>query len=209
VKGRNMLNKALIIISALSILLCGCGAQPGKKALLKQQGLLCSFETLPSETAIGDFDWETNGYVKLEQIKKYATQGKFSAQAVFSVPVDFMTSTKAARVTSWIAGMTMDINTLTQLKVTDWSQYKKFGVDIYQPDNAQRNLFIQFLDAAGNKYITSRPLLNGKNKLEVVIQDVKDTRVDVSNIVSLTFYLDNKGIDKDVTLFFDNVRLTP
>lgn len=204
-----MLNKALIIISAVSILLCGCGAQPGKKALLKKQGLLCSFETLPSDTAIGDFDWETNGYVKLEQIKKYATNGKFSAQVIFTVPADFMTTTKAARVTTWIAGMTMDINTLTQLKVTDWSEYKKFDVDVYVPDNTQRNLYIQLLDAGGNKYVTLRPVNNGRNKLEVVIQDVKDTRVDVSNIVSLSFYLDNKGIDKDVTLFFDNVRLTP
>jgi hypothetical protein len=204
-----MLNKALTIIFAISILLCGCGAQPGKKALLKKQGLLCSFETLPSETAIGDFDWETGGYVKLEQIKKYATNGKFSAQAIFAVPADFLTTTKAARVTTWIAGMTMNINTLTQLKVTDWGQYKKFDVDIYSPDNTQRTLYIQFLDANGNKYTTFRPVQNGRNKLEVVIQDVKDTRVDVSNIVSLSFYLDNKGIDKDITLFFDNVRLTP
>lgn len=208
-KGRKMLNKALIIFFSISILLCSCGAQTGKKALLKKQGLLCSFETLPSETAYGDFDWETNGYVRLEQIKKYATNGKFSAQAIFAVPVDFMTTTKAARVTTWIAGMTMDINTLTQLKVTDWSQYKKFDIDIYQPDNLQRNLYIQFLDAGGNKYLTFRPLQNGRNKLEVVIQDVKDTRVDVSNIISLSFYLDNRGIDRDVTLFFDNVRLTP
>jgi hypothetical protein len=33
--------------------------------------------------------------------------------------------------------------------------------------------------------------------------------VDTTGIVSLSLYLDNKGVDKDVTLFIDNVRLTP
>jgi hypothetical protein len=202
--------KTVLILSAFTILLFpGCGAQPNKKALLKQQGLLCSFETVPSETAIGDFDWETNGYVKLEQFKKYASNGKYTAQAVFSVPIDFMTTTKAARVASWISCMTMNISTLTKLKVTNWSEYKKFGVDVYVPDNTQRDLFIKLLDANGNEYKTIRQVKNGRNKLEVIIQEVKDARVDTTAIVSLSLYLDNKGIDKDVTLFIDNVRLTP
>jgi hypothetical protein len=203
------LKKVLIIIAASAMLFAGCGAQLNKKALLKQQGLLCSFEIVPSETAIGEFDWDTGGYVKLEQFKKYATNGKFTAQAIFSVPADFMTTTKAARVSSWISGMTMSINTLTKLKVTDWGQYKKFGVDIYSPDNVQRDFFIKLLDANGKEYIATRPIKNGRNKLELVIQEVKDARVDVSSIVSFSFYLNNKGVDKDVTLFVDNVRLTP
>jgi len=209
VNSKNALKKVLIISVFTVALFAGCGAQPNKKALLKQQGLLCSFETVPSETAIGDFDWETNGYVKLEQFKKYATNGKYTAQGTFSVPADFMSTTKAARVTSWLAGMTMDINTLTKLKVTNWSEYKKFGVDVYVPDNTQRDLFIKFLDANGNEYKTVRPVKNGRNKLEVVLQEVKDARIDTTSIVSLSLYLDNKGVDKDVTLFIDNVRLTP
>jgi hypothetical protein len=209
VNPKNALKTVLILSAFTIVLFSGCGAQPNKKALLKQQGLLCSFETVPSETAIGDFDWETNGYVKLEQFKKYASNGKYTAQAVFSVPADFMTTTKAAKVTSWLAGMTMDINTLTKLKVTNWSEYKKFCVDVYVPDNTQRDLNIKLLDANGNEYKTIRPIKNGRNKLELIIQEVKDARVDTTAIVSFSLYLDNKGVDKDVTLFIDNVRLTP
>ena len=186
-----------------------CGAKPNKKAMLKKQGLLCSFEIVPSETAIGEFDWETNGYVKLEQFKKYASNGKYTAQATFSVPSDFMTTTNAAKVTSWISAMTMNINTLTPLKVTNWADYKKFGVDVYVPDNTQRDFYIKLLDANGKEYIAMRPVKNGRNKLEFILQEVKDARIDTSAIISLSLYLDNKGVEKDVTLFIDNVRLVP
>lgn len=206
---KNALIKVLTISVCTAVLFTGCGAKPNKKAMLKQQGLLCSFEVVPSEIAIGDFDWETNGYVKLEQFKKYASNGKYTAQATFSVPADFMTTTKAAKVKSWISGMSMSINTLTKLKVTNWSEYKKFGVDVYVPDNTQRDLYIKFLDANGKEFVTMRQIKNGRNKLEVVIQEVKDARVDTTSILSLSLYLDNKGVEKDVTLFIDNVRLTP
>jgi hypothetical protein len=209
VNSKNALIKVLTISICTTILFAGCGAQPNKKALLKKQGLLCSFEIVPSETAIGEFDWETNGYVKLEQFKKYASNGKYTAQAVFSVAADFMPTTQAAKITSWISGMTMNINTLTKLKVTNWSEYKKFGVDVYVPDNTQRDLFIKFLDANGKEFIAIRPIKNGRNKLEVIIQEVKDARVDTTAILSLSLYLENKGVLKDVTLFIDNVRLMP
>lgn len=205
----NALKKILIIAAVSIILLAGCGAKINKKALLKKQGLLCSFETVASETAIGDFSWETYDYVRLEQIKKYASNGKYTAQAIFSVPADFKTTTQAAKVTSWISAMTLSINTLTPLKVTNWSEYKKFGVDIYVPDSIQRDFFIKLLDANGKEYIAMRPVKNGRNKLEINIQDIKDTRIDTGNIVSLSLYLDNKGVDKDVILYIDNVRLTP
>jgi hypothetical protein len=206
---KNALIKVLTISFCTVILFAGCGAKPNKKAELKKQGLLCSFEIMPSETAIGEFDWETNGYVKLEQFKKYASNGKYTAQAVFSVPADFLTTTKAAKVTTWISAMSMSISTLTKLKVTNWSEYKKFCVDVYVPDNTSRDFFIKLLDANGKEYITKRTLINGRNKLEILLQEVKDTRIDTASILSFSLYLDNKGVDKDVTLFIDNVRLTP
>jgi hypothetical protein len=206
---KNALIKVLIISVCTTLLFTACGAKESKKAQLKKQGLLCSFETVPSETAIGDFDWETNGYVKLEQFKKYASNGKYTAQASFSVPADFMTTTKAAKVQNWISAMSLNINTLTRLKVTNWSEYKKFGVDVYVPDNTQRDIFIKLLDANGKEYIAKKPLINGRNKLEVIIQEVKDARIDTTAILSLSLYLDNKGVEKDVTLFIDNVRLMP
>ena len=202
--------ETLVVIFILFFLIStGCAAKKTTKALLKEKGLLCSFEVTPSETAIGDFDWETNGYVKLEQFKKYATNGKHSAQAIFSIPADFLSTTQAAKVTQWIAGITLSISTLTKLKVTDWSKYKKFGVDIYVPDNKDRDFFIKLIDNYGKEYITTKQIKNGRNKLEIVLDEVKSARINTESIVTLSLYLDTKNEEKDVTLYIDNVRLTP
>jgi hypothetical protein len=183
----------------------GCG--PDLKKERKAAGLINSFEVLPSELSIGDYDLETNGYVKLEQIKKYSSQGKFSAKATFSVPVDFLTTTQAARVDTWISAVTMGINTLTKLKVTEWQYYKKFAVDIYVADQTAPDVFIKLVDMSGNEYLTQRPLKNGRNKLEIVLDDVKNSRVNTSAITSFSIYMDTKTQPKDVVLYLDNIRL--
>ena len=197
-----------IIVFLILVLLVGTGAANKKKSR-KLMGEINSFETLPSDTKMGDFDWHTNGYVKLEQFKKYATKGKYSCQAMFSVPADFLSTTKAAKVTTWISGMTMSIDTLTKLKVTDWSLYKKFAVDIYIPDNKTRDFYIKIIDMSGKEHLSLRPLKSGRNKLEVLLEDVKTARIDLANIVSFSLYMDTKDEEKDVTLFIDNVRLVP
>ena len=202
------INNLFIILFLIAILLVGCGGSNKKKSR-KLMGEINSFETLPSDTEIGDFDWETNGYVKLDQFKKYATKGKYSAQSVFSVPADFLSTTKAAKVKSWISSMTMSINTLTRLKVTDWSLYKKFAVDVYVPDNSTRDFFIKLTDVNGREHVSLRPLKSGRNKMEVLLEDVKNARLDLSNIISFSLYLDTKDEDKDVTLFVDNIRIIP
>ncbi len=199
----------VVILILFFLIFTGCGAKKTTKALLKEKGLLCSFEATPSETEIGDFDWETNGFVKLEQFKKYATNGKHSAQAIFSIPADFLSTTQAARVDQWLAGITLSISTLTKLKVTDWSKYKKFGVDIYVPDEKERDFFIKFVDNYGKEYITTRQIKNGRNKLEVVLDEVKAARINTESIVLLSLYLNTAKEEKDVTLYIDNVRLTP
>lgn len=202
--------KILIVILALFfVITTGCGAKKTVKALLKEKGLLCSFEVLPSETSIGDFDWETNGFVKLEQFKKYATNGKYSAQAIFSIPADFLSTTNAAKVNEWHAGITLSISTLTKLKVTDWSKYKKFAVDIYVPDNKDRDLYIKFIDNYGKEYITTKQIKNGRNKLEVILDEVKSARLNIESIVALSIYLNTAKEEKDVILYIDNVRLIP
>lgn len=207
-----MLKILIVIFVSFFLVFAGCGAKKTTKALLKEKGLLCSFEVIPSETSIGDFDWETNGYVKLEQFKKYATNGKHSAQAIFSIPADFLPTTpttKATKVNEWIAGITLSISTLTKLKVTDWSKYKKFAVDIYVPDNKERDFFIKLIDNYGKQYITSRQIKNGRNKLEIVIDEVKTARINTASIVTLSLYLNTTNEEKDVILYIDNVRLTP
>jgi hypothetical protein len=195
----------MLLFSSL-LFITGCG--PDVKAQRKAAGLLNSFETTASDSAIGDFELETNGYVSLEQIKKYSSQGKFSAKATFSVPVDFLTTTQAARSKdSWVDSVTMGINTLTPLKVTDWSVYKKFDIDVYVADPQAPDLTITLVDAHGNQYTASRPLKNGRNKLELLVDDVKTARVDVAAITSFSLSMDTKNQPKDVVIYLDNIRL--
>jgi len=200
---------SVFIVFAASLF---AAAPPQKKLSrdeLRKKGLLCSFEVLPSETAIGDFDWNTNGYVAISQFRRYATNGKHSCQAVFSVPSDFMPAAQAAKVKSWEAGMTMSIDTLTRLKVTDWSMFRRFGVDVYSADEEERVFYIKFNDVNGREYIASKPVKNGRNRLEVMLKEVKAQRINTSNIISLTLYMDTKDYPSNVTLYIDNVRLIP
>ena len=197
------ISAALLLTSLLFI--TGCG--PDIKAQRKAAGLINSFETTASDAAIGDFELETNGYVNLEQIKKYSSQGKYSAKATFSIPADFLTTTQAARADKWIDSVTMSINTLTPLKVTDWSVYKKFDIDVYLADPQSPDLNIRLVDSHGNQYDTSRPIKNGRNKLEIVLEDVKTARIDTAAITSFSMSMDTKGQTKDVVLYLDNIRL--
>jgi len=206
VKTSNLKLFTALIIS-LVMLLAGCGNKSA--ASQKPDGNITSFENLQSESQIGDFNWETLGYVTLEQFNKYGTNGKFSCKATFSIPVDFMSTTEAARTSSWITAMTINLNTLTPLKVTDWSVFKKFGLDVYTPDTLARNIYIKFNDVNGKEFISLQPLKAGKTKLEVLIEDVKNSRIDIKNITSLSLYLNTKNEPKDVILYIDNVRLIP
>ncbi len=208
-----MKNNALIrlftILLLITFLLIGCGNK-GAQSSRTLNGFINSFETLPSDSAIGDFDLETNGYVNLEQSKKYATQGKSSCKAVFSVPVDFVSTTQVAKMQSWIAGITMSINTLSKLPVTDWSLFKKFSVDISNPDNVSKDFFIKLTDMQGKEYIAPPfQLKAGRNKLEITLEDVKNARLDIANMVAFELYMDTKTDPKDITLYIDNIHLVP
>ncbi len=205
-KDSRVLKVFTVIILSFLLLLTGCGNAKSKKKPLE---VINSFETVASEISIGDFEIETNGYVNLEQMKKYATKGKFSAKAVFSVPVDFLTTTQAARVTTWISSMTMSISTLTPLRTIDWTGYKKFAFDVYVADQTSPDIFIKLVDASGKEYLAQRPMKNGRNKVEILLEDVKTARIDLTNMTSFSIYMDTKGQPKDITLYIDYIRLNP
>ena len=204
---KNTIFTRLFCVLALISLLVFTGCGPDVKAIRKAAALINSFEVLPSELSIGDFDLDTNGYVNLEQMKKYASQGKFSAKATFSIPADFLTTTQAAKAKTWISAVTMGINTLSRLKNTGWNWYKKFAVDIYVLENTAPDVFIKITDMSGNEYLTQRQLKNGRNKLEVVLEEVKAARVNTSAITSFSIYMDTAGQAKDITVYLDNIRL--
>ena len=204
---KNTIFTRLFCVLALISLLVFTGCGPDVKKMRKAASLINSFEVLPSELSIGDFDLDTNGYVNLEQMKKYASQGKFSAKATFSVPADFLTTTQAAKAKTWISAVTMGINTLSKLKNTEWNWYKKFGVDVYVLEQSAPDVFIKIVDMYGNEYLTQRQLKNGRNKLEVVLEEVKATRVNTSAITSFSIYMDTAGQPKDITVYLDNIRL--
>jgi hypothetical protein len=101
----------------------------------------------------------------------------------------------------------MGINTLTKLKNTEWQYYKKFAVDIFVTDQQAPDVFLKIVDMYGNEYLTQRQLKNGRNKLEVVLEDVKVSRVDTSAITSFSIYMDTATQPKDVVIYLDNIRL--
>ncbi len=208
-KNKQLIRLSLSIFISMFIILAGCAGKKQTKKQLAKQGLLNSFETLPSDKEIGDFELETNGYVKLKQYKKYASKGRHSCMAVFTVPSDFLSEEETAEADSWIAPVTMSIRTLTRLKVTDWSPYRGFGVDIYVPDKKTRTFYAEITDVNGKKHIYENPIKPGKNRLKMKLEEAAPSRLDTTNIVSISFYLDTKGETKDVTLFMDNIRLIP
>jgi len=201
--------RLLTVLLLIPFLAIGCGNRSAQSSRTLN-GFITSFEVLPSDSTIGDFDLETNGYVNLEQSKKYVTNGKYSCKAVFSVPVDFVSTTQAAKTQSWIAGITMSIKTMSKLPITDWSLFKKFSVDITNPDNVSKDFFIKLTDAQGKEYLAAPfALKSGRNKLEINIEDVKTARVDVANIIAFQLYIDTKSDPKDITLYIDNIHLVP
>ncbi len=210
-RNAKFLKAFLALVVSTLILFTGCANKQKKltKTELKAQGIISSFEVLPSETKIGDFDWDTNGYVQLEQFNKYKTKGKFAVKAIFSIPSDFLTEEQLKDVKAWISSMTMGINTLTKLTKTDWSLYKNFNVDVYSQDDKTRNFYIKFTDVNGKEYLAMRPVQKSKNKIKIPLDDVKAKRIDLANITSISFYLDTIKEEKDVTLFIDYARLTP
>ncbi len=203
------LNLSVIFILCAAVAFTGCGNTKVSKAELKRLGLINSFEKTASEISIGDFSVETGGYVNLEQFKKHSTNGKFSAKAVFSVPKDFLSENEIKKISEWNAGITININTLSKLKVTDWSPYKKFAIDVFSDNDKEYTMFLKLHDAQGKEYLASMPVKKGKNKLEFMLDAVKAARIDITSIVSFTVYLNTKDEPSDVTLYLDNIRLVP
>ena len=199
----------VVLIFSLAAVQLFAASKSQIKTNLTEKGLICSFETLPSETSLGDFDWNTNGYVLLEQFKKYATKGKHSCMATFLIPAEFKTSEKTKKIAQWHSAMDISIETITKLKITDWTKYKTFRVDIYTKDETPRNFYIKFFDAAGREYLVKNELKKGRNKLKVKLQDLKTARIDLGGIVTVSLYLDMAKEEKNVVLYVDSVRIQP
>jgi hypothetical protein len=153
-----------LAVPALALCLnngCYSSANPPKTVLL------CGFENL-SEEPLGnqpldppvslkkpsvngdDFGWSTGGYVALTPWNKFASQGKWCAQARFTVPADFKGVSETARLTSWEAGMTLSPDTATKLAATDWSPYGVLAVDFYNPDPVAYQAFLRITDSHSN-----------------------------------------------------------
>jgi hypothetical protein len=209
---------ALFIVAGALVGLSGCGealAQP-------KTVVLCSFEKVPDPSVsrqvydlvealkkpdlpVDDYGWSTSGYVAMEPFPKYATQGKFTAQAKFTVPGDF----KKVKPKTWEAGMTLSTDTPTKLAVTDWSPYKLLVVDVYNAEDKEYQAFLRFSDSAGNLTETAS-LIRAKNKSYMLIEVTRlaEARLNTKDLKALTIYLNTVDQPAAPVLYFDNVRLT-
>jgi hypothetical protein len=187
--------------------------------------LLCGFENLPEPGMSGqpldppvslkkpayegdDYGWATGGYVELQPWPKFATQGKYSARARFTVPSDFKSLSQTARLTSWEAGMTLTRDTATKLSTTDWSPYAILAVDFYNPDPKEYQAFLRVTDSHSNVTETAGLVkASGKSTVAMALTQVAEARLDPHDIKILEIYLDTLKEASDPVLYLDNVRL--
>ncbi|MFP4466352.1 MAG: hypothetical protein ACLFP1_04810 [Candidatus Goldiibacteriota bacterium] len=209
-KNNKFLKVFLLLLISILMISTGCAnkKKPTRKEL-RESGIINSFEKLPSETEIGDFALETNGYVELSQSRKNRSNGRYSAKAVFSTPAAFVPESELKNIKTWESPITQNINTLTELEKTDWSPYRVFLADVFSEEEKTRDFYVNFVDSQGKEYTTAHTIEQGRNRIEVPLEEVSKNRVDLSNIVSLSLYLDTKDEPEDVILYIDYIRILP
>jgi hypothetical protein len=210
----------MLVLVATAGLLAGCGqAQSQFKTVV-----LDSFEKAPDpsvsrqvydlaeslkqpELPVDDYSWITSGYVSLEPFKKYATQGKLSAKARFTVPSDFKKAGQQPK--TWEAGMTLSTESPTKLGTTDWGAFKFLAVDVYNPDDKEYQGYLRVIDSHSALTQTAGLIkAKGKSVLFMEVTRLAEARLDVHDIKALTLYLDTADQPVDPVLYLDNVRLT-
>lgn len=214
---RVFLSMCLVSIMAA---VAGCGGSAGKGKTVVLNG----FEKQPDPSAsrqvydlveslkkpdlpVDDYGWATSGYVDLEPFNKYATQGKITAKARFTVPGDFKKADRKPK--SWEAGMTLSTETPTKLAETDWSGYRFLAIDIYNPENREYQASLRVVDSHSNVTETAQLIrAKGKTIMFMEITRLAEARIDTKDLKALTLYMNTVDEPKDPVLYIDNLRLT-
>jgi len=209
----NRLMQILGIVLAIG-LLYAVAAGLGLTRFLKKQKVTAKsmmiedFEKIPYFADDKDLGWTTNGYVLVDSATENQTHGKRSAKAVF-LPEGLLYPTPTPEM-KWVPQMIMDQNSIRKLKypLGEWQDYGSFKMDIYNPKMEPVTYNLQFSDSHSFVYEKTDVLKpKGFTNLEIPLDEMIKTRLDLNNIYALRFGVDMNGASEPVTLYLDNIHL--
>ena len=161
-------------------------------------------ETLFKLPQISDFetkeDMEKWGQYStvLEQSEEFVTHGDLGAKITF-----------LSRENPWPRVQCFLENGSSS---TDWSAYGKFAFDIYNPNQEAFNFAMSFMNfAPGDPGYKTNPCFGGvkpgeKRTVEFPISSIAKG-IDIKSVDSFTLHIGKR--EKDVSIYIDNLRLTP
>jgi hypothetical protein len=162
-------------------------------------------ELVGFERAI-DLMWDTGGYVQLALAHEHVTEGERSLEAVFLRPASLDSSTSGAfrpslRRTAPARG------TLPPLAPTDWGEFTALRADCYNPGSQKLDLHMTVVDVRGFSFAAIQALpAQSATTIEISIVDARQARLDVARISELRLGIDTSALDREPTVYFDNLR---
>lgn len=208
----------LIILAAVVLLyltLMGFGVIHAGFPFGKKHGLVKKTIMLDDfEDADNDFDWFTGGYAKLEQSTQNTTHGKHSAKVTFYTRDQFQTvPTPLPGITptpqpTWQPQIVMNTHSVTKLPVFDWQDFTSLKLDVFNSMDQPVTYHLKLSDSKTFSHETSGVMLSKKvTNISVLMDDLSQDRMDLSNMDSIQFWVDMAGATQPVSVYLDNLRL--
>ena len=169
-----------------------------------------------------DFDWTTGGYAKIEPSTENQTHGKKCAKVSFytthqfyATPVPGVAAMNSSQVlyspagqVSWRPEMILDTHSVTKLALYEWQDFGDLKLDVYNDQAQPVSYYIQVVDSKAYVYETTGVLAPKKvTNIDVPLEDLIKTRLDLTNIRSLKFAVNMVGVPEPMVAYVDNVRL--
>lgn len=109
---------------------------------------------------------------------------------------------------SWQPEMVLDINSITPLKVNEWQEYADLKMDVFNDQTQPVTCHVEVGDSHAYLFKHAEPLTPKKvTNLSISLEEITKSRLDLSNIRSLRFWVDTTGATQPVTVYLDNIRL--
>jgi len=180
-----------------------------KHGLVKKTTMLDDFED-----ADNDFDWFTGGYAKLEQANQNQTHGKHSAKVTFYTRNQFQAvPTLSPEITptpepTWQPQIVLNTHSVTKLTVYDWQDFTSLKLDAFNPMDQPVTYHLEVSDSKTFTHDTSGIMLGKKvTNISVLLDDLSQDRMDLSNMNSIQFWVDMNGASQPMSVYIDNLRL--
>jgi hypothetical protein len=180
-----------------------------RHGLVKKTVMLDDFED-----ADNDFDWYTGGYAKLEQSNQNQTHGKHSAKVTFYTQDQFQAvPTLPPEITptpepTWQPQIVLDTHSVTKLTVFDWTDFTSLKLDVFNAMDEPMTYHLKLSDSKTFSHDTTGVMLSKKvTNISVLMDDLSQDRMDLSNMDSIQFWVDMTGATQPVSVYLDNLRL--